>query len=620
MSAEVVPDVLRTAASPANGPRSSRALHAVAPARMTSPRGSGVLRSSGSPSSADPSGSAASASASTSTGDPDVVSNARAVLLAVEALGVAVSDVRSGREVAEEAALREAVAVLDRAEALIRVNRGHVLGVIREEGRWAVDGDRDFAGWRARTSGQGRGAARREATLADGLDALPGTAEAVATGEVSLGHADVLTSLLAEASPAVKERLASGGESELLPTAVQTDVPTFRKKAQAWAGRIDADQADRDAESVRARRFLRITGGNRGTRIEGLLDPLAGATLRTALEALTPAPAASDLRTPDQRRADALVDLAGRVLASGTEKPGAQVRPHLNLLVPYDTWLLLRRRPTSTCAGEAAGDPTVGDVAMGGEAVGGEAVGGEAVGDVAVGDVAVGAAPGVRSGSRGSGSADEVPLAELEDGTLVPFGVLETLACDCEMTRIVLDADGVPLDVGQTQRSYTRELRRAALARDRHCRWPGCSIRASWCEVHHRIWYSHGGATSLENAITLCVFHHHEVHRRHLGIDVIPGGHHFRRRDGSTLGTSTRLQDDLLVPAMRPTVAAPSAVVENVVPERQDRSASGSAEPLGSDPPRRPEADLSGASPPGGLTSPPAAAPGLWNSDEPPPW
>jgi hypothetical protein len=157
-------------------------------------------------------------------------------------------------------------------------------------------------------------------------------------------------------------------------------------------------------------------------------------------------------------------------------------------------------------------------------------------------------------------------LPELDDGTVVPLSELQRLACDCELTRIVLDADGVPLDVGRTQRTYTKELRRAVLARDGHCRWPGCTLRAEWCEVHHVRWYSHGGVTSLANALTLCTFHHHEVHRHDIAITTTAAGTRFTRSHGTPIGTSMPTGARRL---LRPSaaVAAPTEVPVDVLPE-----------------------------------------------------
>ncbi len=110
----------------------------------------------------------------------------------------------------------------------------------------------------------------------------------------------------------------------------------------------------------------------------------------------------------------------------------------------------------------------------------------------------------------------------MEDGTPVPRSEAEQAMCDCELTRIVTDAADVPINLGRTQRLYTGAMRRAVIARDHSCRWPGCHHPARWCEIHHiRWWDRHGGDTSLTNGILLCPYHHHEVHRRDLDITRI---------------------------------------------------------------------------------------------------
>ena len=96
---------------------------------------------------------------------------------------------------------------------------------------------------------------------------------------------------------------------------------------------------------------------------------------------------------------------------------------------------------------------------------------------------------------------------------------LARLLCDCDLTRVVIDAEGVPTDLGRTQRLFTREQRRAVIARVGECVWPDCHRHARWCEIHHiRWWERDAGPTSVDNGALLCSFHHHEVHRRDLAI------------------------------------------------------------------------------------------------------
>ena len=48
----------------------------------------------------------------------------------------------------------------------------------------------------------------------------------------------------------------------------------------------------------------------------------------------------------------------------------------------------------------------------------------------------------------------------------------------------------------------------ALVVRDQHCRWPGCTIRATWCDAHHITEWANHGSTDQDNCVLLC-------HRRH---------------------------------------------------------------------------------------------------------
>jgi hypothetical protein len=66
----------------------------------------------------------------------------------------------------------------------------------------------------------------------------------------------------------------------------------------------------------------------------------------------------------------------------------------------------------------------------------------------------------------------------------------------------------LPLDVGKVTHTVPPHLRRAVIARDRHCATPGCATPPQYCHVHHIKPRSEGGTTSLSNLVLLCSFHH----------------------------------------------------------------------------------------------------------------
>jgi hypothetical protein len=45
-------------------------------------------------------------------------------------------------------------------------------------------------------------------------------------------------------------------------------------------------------------------------------------------------------------------------------------------------------------------------------------------------------------------------------------------------------------------------------ARDQHCRFPGCRVRARNCDIDHTHDHAHGGKTSIGNLAHLCRRHH----------------------------------------------------------------------------------------------------------------
>jgi hypothetical protein len=103
-------------------------------------------------------------------------------------------------------------------------------------------------------------------------------------------------------------------------------------------------------------------------------------------------------------------------------------------------------------------------------------------------------------------------LHETEDGfVLDPFSISQ-LACDASVTRVVFGSDSEVLDVGRKTRVIPAGLRRAVVARDRHCVAPGCSRSARWCDVHHLVAWADGGETVIDNLCLLGRYHHTKVH------------------------------------------------------------------------------------------------------------
>ncbi|MGY1625057.1 HNH endonuclease, partial [Geodermatophilus sp. SYSU D00965] len=101
---------------------------------------------------------------------------------------------------------------------------------------------------------------------------------------------------------------------------------------------------------------------------------------------------------------------------------------------------------------------------------------------------------------------------KLASGAVISAARARWLACDGQLTRIVLGPDGRPLDYGRTLRLVPPHIRRAAEVRDGGCVFAGCGAPTWWCDVHHVLEWINGGHTSLENSALLCERHHTKVH------------------------------------------------------------------------------------------------------------
>jgi hypothetical protein len=173
-------------------------------------------------------------------------------------------------------------------------------------------------------------------------------------------------------------------------------------------------------------------------------------------------------------------------------------RPHLSLLINADDL--------------AAGDDTAGPVALGPVALGPDAAPPRAETDQGAAD-------------RGAYTAmfGANPIAPGWMPWIGPISAASArrIACDCALTTIRIDGNGVPLNLGRSQRLVSPQQRRALIARDHGCAFPGCGRPPAWTDAHHIRHWIDGGTTDLVNLVLLCRHHHRTVH--HNGWDIVVG-------------------------------------------------------------------------------------------------
>jgi hypothetical protein len=97
------------------------------------------------------------------------------------------------------------------------------------------------------------------------------------------------------------------------------------------------------------------------------------------------------------------------------------------------------------------------------------------------------------------------------------------LACDCDLTPIILGTDDEPLNAGRTERLVTKTIRKALIARDKGCAMGGCTRPARWTRAHHIVSWIDGGDTSVDNCVLLCDYHHRQIHHGDWVVRMVNG-------------------------------------------------------------------------------------------------
>ena len=301
--------------------------------------------------------------------------------------------------------------------------------------------------------------------------ALPATAAALSTGEVSVDHARVIASTMAALPACISVQHARSAEADLAGYAGQFDPATLARLGRHLIHVLDTDTlAEREQRAFRRRELRMADLGDGLTRLSGQLDAESAALVRSALDPLAaPDPAADgtpDPRSAGQRMADALVELARRGCAAGDLPASHGVQPHIALIVSIGT--LQARTGRQPGAGPCGTTPT--------------------------------------------------PPGELGWGGPISAEAVRRIGCDAGISPMITDPVSVPLDVGREQRTVTAAQWAALLTRDRGCVFPGCTRPAQWCIAHHIVHWADGGPTDLDNLVLLCGQHHRTIH--HDGWDV----------------------------------------------------------------------------------------------------
>ena len=298
--------------------------------------------------------------------------------------------------------------------------------------------------------------AAKQDKLARDLEWLPGTAAALAAGELGTDQAAAI------GQAARRGTLGDPAQTEdrLLDVARTTDTDGLRRRIREEEQRADRTRLARDEQLAHSRRRVHLSPRDDGMwDLYGQLTGEQGELLAVALDAYRTKDAADvplpQQRSFEQRTADALAALVAGALEGGPTPSQGGARPQLHIVVPHD--------------------------------------------------ILDEAAPGI---------------ARSERGGLLSSVLIERLLCDADLRRVLTDGDSEVLDIGRTKPTWTVAQRRALHIRDGGCRAPGCDRPAPSCHAHHVRWWSKGGDTAVSNGLLLCSYHHHLVHEGGWGLRV----------------------------------------------------------------------------------------------------
>jgi hypothetical protein len=364
------------------------------------------------------------------------------------------------------------------------------------DGRGAAGADQGIpaestAGWLRNRTRMGYTDAHQRVRVARALHRgpLPGTAQALADGEIAYGHA----AALACSTQQLPAATTAAAEPVLLEAARRLDPPGLRKVVGHLCEVADPDAAEQQALRRHDRRGLWLAPTFAGmVAIDGLLDPEAGETLLTALEPLARPTMAEDERSAAQRNADAFTELACRQLEGGRLPQTGGVRPQVTVTIDLAALLGQPGLPgaeggwvgplPAATARRLACDPNVTRVL-------------------------------VTRQHRGNDPHHD------DGGLAARLRTAMTL-----LPPALGGARPQPLEVGRATRVIAPAQRAALTVRDGGCRFPSCARPVAWCEGHHLQHWLHGGPTDLGNLVLLCRGHHHAVHEGGWRLHRLPDG------------------------------------------------------------------------------------------------
>jgi uncharacterized protein DUF222 len=428
----------------------------------------------------------------------------------------------------DESCYGEVLRSLQAAAARHAAARSAFLSLFDAAGCHDSDGYQNSSSWLRDKAGMTGPAARRQVKQMRSLRSRPWLAEAMAEGRLSESCADRIimwtkplpADMLETTDALILSVLESGGDLDDVYLVVTAALESER------AQRPDpGDPGDNfDDRSVR----LETTMDGAGS-LTGSLTPEAAAAVQAVLESLGKKRGKEDIRTEPQRHHDALLEACRLLIGAKMVPDRAGSDTRMDVHIPFsqlygmdgasvleEAWLRAKAGEHGWLLGKdaevAACDALIVPLVT-------AAPEWPAITEMIFLVLDALGQHGTRAARRPDAATGERPPLPPEEwqqllyamGKLAikfvsgPGAIASVLRTG--LLTAPFNTKSVPLDVGYSDH-IPEPIRRAVIARDRGCAWPGCDKRPAACDVHHTRHKKDGGPTSVAMCGLLCQFHH----------------------------------------------------------------------------------------------------------------
>lgn len=388
----------------------------------------------------------------------------------------------------DPAVLGEAVLALTGQSRRLGAVQSMVSDRFATSGAWADAGAKAAYAWVTSQSNEAPNRVIASLSTGSAMRAHPAMAAAFGAGEVSARHVDLLAQA-ARTYPTTRAALDDAAE-ELVDIARLMTAGKFGEYLEAFCHLIDPAAVEKDERKRDSEAYLhlsRIGGGM--WRMDGLLPDEVGTQFKAVLAAVRRRLRAEEKNKDEVKNQNESVgiDVLGNPIPAD-ETPAAAMdhrfgsRQNIDAIRYLLNLVAVATNPDGTIA-----LPSVN-----------------------------GARPLVHL------TVDIESLLEESESKaaawLERFGVpthvisatkAKLLTCDAQIEPMIM-RDGHLVATLPTLQTVPAHLRKAVLLRDEQCRINSCASPID--EVHHLIFLSQGGPTTMDNLAGLCWFHHHMIH------------------------------------------------------------------------------------------------------------